>query len=51
MRKGYRLIYNLHLFETSVSLTTAKAVLGSTVKEGMIILIGSTRNTMYIKNN
>ena len=34
-----------------VSATTVEAVLGSMVKEGSIIIIGSGRNTKYMRNN
>ena len=34
-----------------VSVTTVETVLGSMVKKGSIIIIGSGRNTKYMRNN
>ena len=34
-----------------VSATTVEAVLGAMVKDGLIIIIGSGRNTKYMRND
>lgn len=40
----------IHPFR-DVSATTVEAILGSMVKDGSIIIIGSGRNTKYIRND